>query len=72
MSAGKAPEVTAEKGFSVGLSGAVAETFLQRELQSVNSAVVARLRAELEASFAREQTLQNALLMPFFSSYSKK
>jgi chromosome segregation ATPase len=61
MSAGKAPEVTAEMGFGVGLSGAVAETFLQRELQSVNSAVVARLRAELEASFAREQTLQNAL-----------
>jgi chromosome segregation ATPase len=61
MSAGKASEVTAEKGFGTGLSGAVAETFLQRELQSVNSAVVARLRAELEASFAREQTLQNAL-----------
>jgi len=79
MSAGKATEVTAEKGFGTGLRAqlalrrpneeapgaglpdGVAETLAQLEGQSVDSALVEQLRAELEASFAREQALQNAL-----------
>jgi len=79
MSAGKATEVTAEKGFGTGLRaqlaarrpadeapgaglpGALSETLAQLEGQNVDSAVVEQLRAELEASFAREQALQTAL-----------
>ena len=79
MSAGKATEVTAEKGFGTGLRaqlalrrpadeapgaglpGGVAETLAQLDGQSVDPAVIEQLRAELEASFAREQALQDAL-----------